>query len=68
MKVLWLLSIRQRFSCTVNCETEKDRLQEDGVMVMVAAALGTEGEEGACLFAANLQLIKVYFQFRLPST
>lgn len=23
MKVLWLLSIRQRYSCTVNCETEK---------------------------------------------
>jgi hypothetical protein len=30
MKVLWLLSIRQRFSCTVNCETEKDRLREMG--------------------------------------
>jgi hypothetical protein len=30
MTVLWLLSIRQRFSCTVNCETEKDRLREMG--------------------------------------
>jgi hypothetical protein len=53
MKVLWLLSIRQRFSCTVNCETEKDRLRVEGVMVMVVAAVGTVRGGGGSLFAAN---------------
>jgi hypothetical protein len=48
----------KRFSCTVNCETEKDRLREFGVVVMVvvpvAVAVGiAEGRAGTYLFAAN---------------
>jgi len=51
----------KRFSCTVNCETEKDRLWElggvgDGDVVVVLVGLEVEmaGEgSGGCLFAGT---------------
>lgn len=62
----------KRFSCTVNCETEKDKLWEFGGVgdgdgggaVGVGSRNGAREAGGACLPEQKfLQLVKARFQF-----